>query len=128
MNKIRLDKSTNFIIWEKYHLVGSTKALIIKFIDNGILDNNSQLLKSLMDKFIIQCNDFYTTLLTTIQNIDSECIYELKQYNIDFENRVYTYKFDSSEKYNKLEFALNTLNLKPSYMYIVQRLMDGEGE
>ncbi len=128
MKKIKLDRNTNFIIWEKYHKVESSKNIIIQFIDNKILDDNSQLLRKKLEEFIIYCDDFYKDLASKIRSSDNREVGELLNFNIDFLTRTYVYEFDENTRYNKLDFAINTLNLKSSYKYLIYRLIEGEIE
>lgn len=124
MKSIKLDRNTNFIIWEKYHKVESSKNIIIQFIDSGILDVSPQLLKEKIEEFIAYCDDFYKTLTYRLLIVDETQALELLSYNIDFSNRTYIYEFNKNAQYDKITFSLNYLELKPVYKYMIQKLLE----
>lgn len=123
MNKIKIDSNRNYILWKKYIKLNSQRQMIITFIDSGILDDNPQLLRDELKPFIKVCDDFYNYLKETLNTKD-----EIADYNIAFHTREYSYTVDSESEYNKLDFAINSLDLKPSFKYLIYRLIEGEIE
>lgn len=108
----------NFNLWHLYNHFILKGNEIIDFIDGGILDLDSNIFLSYWKDFVDQGELFYKTL----KGIVNASVEQGLSWDIDFTARTIDYEFEE-EAFDKVQFGLSALSLKPSYRKKVKDLV-----